>query len=92
MISKKILRVTAILVCLGFITLTISGVALAAEKKVQRPDVRTLLQKPIVLLNSLFNLFLSADQKASRDGEKASSGATIKITGNLKSHKVSDGD
>ena len=92
MISKKTLRVAAILACLGFITFTFSGVALAAEKKVQRPDIRTLLQKPIVLLNSLFNLFLNSDQKASRDGEKASSGAKIKITGNLKSHKVSDGD
>ena len=93
MISKKTLRVLAILACLGFITFTFSGVALAAEKKVQRPDVRTLLQKPIVLLNSLFNLFLNSDLKAKKgDSEKASSGATIKITGNLKSHKVSDGD
>jgi len=66
MISKKTLRVLAILACLGFITFTFSGVALAAEKKVQRPDIRTLLQKPIVLLNSLFNLFLNADLKAKR--------------------------
>jgi len=47
MISKKLLRVAAILVCLGFITLTISGVIYAADKKVKKPSVRTFLEKPM---------------------------------------------
>lgn len=96
MISKKILRVVAIMVCLGFITLTVSGVVYASDKKIKKPDVRTFLKKPMLLINSIFNVFLSpTDQKANAGSEERSnsnSNSKIKITGNIKSDKVADGD
>jgi len=95
MISKKLKKLIAVMVCLGFITLTFSGVALAVDKKVQTPDMKTFLKKPMHLLNSLLlNAFLGPNPKA-RGGtiEKSnSSSKIIKITGNLKSDKVSDDD
>lgn len=93
MISKKFLRVAAIVVCLGFITLTFSGVVYAADKKVRKADAITMLKKPILALNSLFNVFLNAAKnKGARSADKSTSGATVKITGNLKSDRVSDRD
>ena len=96
MISKKILRVVAIMVCLGFITLTVSGVVYASDKKIKKPDVRTFLKKPLLLINSIFNVFLApTDQKANTGSEEKSnsnSNSKIKMTGNLKSPKVADGD
>jgi hypothetical protein len=96
MISKKVLRVVAIMVCLGFITLSVSGIVYAADKTVKKPDVRTFLKKPLLLLNSIFNIFLSpTDQKANTGSEKESdsdSNSKIKMTGNLKSPRVADGD
>lgn len=94
--SKKILRIVAIAVCLGFLTLSISGVVYAADKTVKKPDVRTLLKKPLLLINSIFNVFLApTDQKANNSSEEKSnsnSNSKIKMTGNLKSPRVADGD
>ena len=94
--SKKILRVIAIMVCLGFLTLSISGVVYATDKSVKKPDVRTLLKKPMLLLNSIFNVFLAPTEgKANTGSEKkedSDSGSKIKMTGNLKSPRVADGD
>ena len=94
MISKKLMRIAAIVVCLGFITLAVSGVAYATDKKVRKPDVNTFLKKPMLLLNSIFSIFLSpTNQKASTDsGKNSNSGEKIKTTGNLKSDRVADGD
>jgi len=93
MISKKLKRLIAVMVCLGFITLTFSGVALAVEKKAQKVDMKTFLKAPALLLNSLLNVFLSPNAKARGSSiEKSNSDSTIKITGNLKSVKVSDDD
>lgn len=93
MISKKLKRLIAVMVCLGFITLTFSGVALAVEKKVQKVDMKTFLKTPGLLLNSLLNVLLSPNPKA-RGGssEKSNSDSKIKITGNIKIDKVSDDD
>jgi hypothetical protein len=94
--SKKILRIVAIAVCLGFLTLSISGVVYASDKKVKKPDVRTFLKKPLLLINSIFNVFLApTDQKANTGSEEKSdsnSNSKIKMTGNLKSPRVADGD
>jgi hypothetical protein len=93
MISKKFLRVAAIVVCLGFITLTFSGVVYAKDKKVQKADAIALLKKPVLALHSLFNVFLNAAKhKGARSVEKSTSGAVVKITGNLKSDKVAIDD
>ena len=94
MISKKILRVVAIMVCLGFLTLSISGVVYASDKTVKKPDLRTLLKKPVLLLHSFLHVFLGPDQKTSISSEKSSSNShsKIKTTGNLKSPRVADQD
>lgn len=97
MISKKLKKLIAVMVCLGFITVTFSGVALAVDKKVvtSNPDVmKTFLQKPMHLLNSLLSAFLGPNPKV-RGGtiEKSnSSSKIIKTTGNLKSVKLSEDD
>ncbi|NIM57802.1 MAG: hypothetical protein GTO16_02515 [Candidatus Aminicenantes bacterium] len=94
--SKKILRIVAIAVCLGFLTVSISGVVYATDKTVKKPNVRTFLKKPLLLINSIFNVFLApTDGKASTGSEEKSdskSSSKIKTTGNLKSPRVADGD
>ena len=94
MISKKILRITAIVVCLAFITLSFSGVVNAADKKVRKPSVKTLLEKPRLLLSAVYSLLLGPKplKADSSSNGKGSSIGTVKTTGNLKADRLANQD
>lgn len=92
--KKLFLKVTALVVCLGFISLYAPGL-IGAEKKAQKFDVKVLVKKPWVLFTSIVPIFNSifdhGRNDSSKNGSNGNSGAIVRPTGDSVSPKPGGG-
>jgi len=94
--KKFLLRVVAIVVCLGFISFFVPGVIQAAENKAPKSDLKTFLKKPVRMLSSIFPIFDfffdNGNKSDSSSTDNSNTTGKIKITGNSTAKIVSDKD
>jgi len=85
--NKTIVKAVALFVCLAFIGLSVPGL-LAADKKAAKIDARSFLQKPFMVLASIFPglipIFDINPEKIPAPSGNSDSGAIVKPTGEIK--------
>lgn len=90
--NKNIVKAAALFVCLAFIGLSVPGL-LAADKKTAKIEARTFLQKPFMMLASIFPglipIFDNNPDKIQASSDSSGSGAIVKPTGEIKPGKPS---
>ncbi|MDW7761260.1 MAG: hypothetical protein SCM96_11570 [Acidobacteriota bacterium] len=93
--NKTIVKAVALFVCLAFIGLSVPGL-LAADKKAAKIDARSFLQKPFMMLASIFPglipIFDINPDKTQAPSDNFGKGAIVKPTGEIRPGKPSGED
>ena len=93
--KKTLFKLTALFICIGFLSLTVPGFA-AVDKKAPRSSAKAFLKSPIEVATSFFDFvrdFFRPDKKVDSKNENQKNNTPIaRPTGELDSDKPSGGD
>lgn len=97
MILKKnsFLKAVAVVACLSIISLSFPGVVQAADKKAHRAYFKTFLERPMLLMYSIFpylsSIFIPGEKSDQFSKDSSNSGGIVIILGNSTSKKKPKG-